>query len=199
MTEEQIKQHIEKAYVIFVDAKSTFLYSHFLYENSVDLFENLADSSAVPLLDYKYFQLFTISVSLFKQCVIELDKLFNNSSNQKFNLHLFLNGILSNDGLALGFTTALVQGWRTELGTITNERAKVKSLRNTQYAHTDPHYQFFPLPIEALERLFSVAEAIIVPAYGITQRARIIVDLRYRETDLISDITSLANDLLANR
>ncbi len=107
-----------------------------------------------------------IHTVLWKQCVIELAKLFSeNKDTHKFNIHHFIHQ-LGKEGhfSALNYNEASIQSWKERITENDYKIDVVKKLRDKAYAHTDPDFDFSALETPTyreIENLIEIVEEII--------------------------------------
>jgi hypothetical protein len=108
--------------------------------------------------------------ALWYLAVVEACKLFQNSSNQKYNLHKLFNILQDNQKKAYlkgNITSTEIKDWRTRLNSPENSRTigQLINLRDQLYAHTDDVNELFPeenTPLyQHLEDLFQAAQQIL--------------------------------------
>ncbi|HYD92387.1 MAG TPA: hypothetical protein VEA37_12985 [Flavobacterium sp.] len=151
-----LPERVRMAATIYLKARQTFTYCLHLFQS-----DQHNQSEHLNVLQYDYFSL----------TIIEFAKLFCNSSNQKSNLLLLLDNVISSfpDTENESKDLFVFMGFREDFNKYLEAIDKIRTLRDQLYAHSD--YTYKPITLDSdfitkLESLQKLAGRIIPKLYN---------------------------------
>lgn len=169
---EEIKGNIWEIWKISINAKRFLKYSFYLHKpDTEEELEYLRTSR-----DFQF-----IAHALWRNAVIELSKLFNDSKNRdKFNIFHFIKKLEKN-GHFRGFEIAQtkIDNWYKQIEESRETIDLITELRDKVYAHTDGSIEIKGLDaptFEQTEKLIDIIESVIKEIYSSVFDSHAMVD-----------------------
>ena len=159
---EEIKDIIWEIWKISINAKRFLKYSYYLHKPDTEKEQEYLKTSR----DFKF-----IAHALWRNAVIELSKLFNESKNRdKFNIFHFIKKLEKN-GHFRGFKIAQtkIDDWYIQIEENRKTIDSITKLRDKVYAHTDGPVEKNGLDtptFEETEKLILIIESVIKEIYS---------------------------------
>ena len=182
-----LEKDIWEIWQILLSAKSAYQYCKYFYAPKTASEITFVRSS---------IHIQTIRESLLKIVIIELHKLFSNSSNDHYNFQRLIRNF-DNNGIykKLNVPDTTLKKWRSLLKTHKGSVQKIKLLRNKLYAHTDRNKQgaqAIILSFKDIEALIKLAELIIQDVHSIIFESDTIFDIPHFNADTFDMLKILA-------
>ena len=153
---EELREKIDQIVYILVVAKQCLLFSKDLRFSDDEKLDTFLKGSG-------HFTF--IHTSLWKQCVVELAKLFSKSEGQKFNVHRLMTQLGSSGHFGcLGFDKGAIQAWQNRITENQDKIEVILKLRDKVYAHTDPGFEVHTLDVPTfkdIEQLIQIVEQVV--------------------------------------
>ncbi|MEJ7736121.1 MAG: hypothetical protein WKF97_01740 [Chitinophagaceae bacterium] len=126
--ERDLKSDIWAIWKILINCKENFLYSKYLHKPDTK-------EEAEYLSHSRHFQF--LQHSLWRLCVIEINKLLSKSDKDFYNLWTFIKNLENNIYKGHHVPADAIIDWRNTLSSKKSLTKKILLLRNKLYAHTD--------------------------------------------------------------
>lgn len=161
LKQQELKEDILRIWKIEILAKECFQISYY--------FHNPNTSEEAEYLD-KHRELGFIRHILWRMTIIELSKLYSNSSERdRYNLKHFISKLKKGGYFGdMGISQASIEKWELALSVNQNQIKNILTLRDKIYAHTDPRRDdnnTIDLSFQDIEVLIKLAEDIIKEIY----------------------------------
>ena len=169
---EELKKSIENIWKILAISKECFEYAFYFYKpETKDEAEYLSKSR-----DFNF-----IRDILWRMTIIELSKLFSNSTNRdKYNLNNFIGRLKRNQYFGdIGILEEKIENWEKILQDNQKLINDILILRDKVYAHTDSqkeHFKLIDISFHEIEVLINLSEEIILEIYSVVFDS----DVRFR-------------------
>lgn len=158
---DQLREKLDKIGGIFLSAKEHFIICKYLYNPDTERERKYLNNS-------NFFSL--VSHAFWRLSIIELSKLINESSSEKFNVHRLIARFKKDNDLAkLGLDESLVKEWENSFSENKGIIEVVLNLRHKLYAHTDPkgeEYAKAELYFSDVEKLMDIIKDILDKIYS---------------------------------
>lgn len=159
---DEIKDEIWNIWQINLLAKECFSYA--FYFNKPDTKEELNYLNHAG--DFHFIRLI-----LWKMTVVELSKLFKNSSNSdRYNIFHFISKLKKGGHFGkMGISAEKISFWEEQIEENSNTITEILKLRDKLYSHTDVNsnrYKVSDITFEKTEKLILIVESIIHEIYS---------------------------------
>lgn len=157
-----LEDEIEKIWFIYYEARQSF-----------EIYKYLNEKKPTYIL-WKQMRYMCI-----KNSFIELDKLFSNSPNQKYNLSKLFNK-LKPSGVcrAQNFPEDIINKWEGIMKEFKDHSKIISTLRSSKFAHTDRNFIYAPdIDFQEIERMFDFVEEVIEKIHKVCLKKHPIMNL----------------------
>jgi len=154
---KELEDEISKIWDILIIAKDCYQYSFYLHKpETIEEADYLKNSQ-----DFDF-----IRHILWRMAIIEIAKLFCNSSNRdRYNLRHFINKLKKAGHFGdIGISVTIIEKWETQLSLNEELIDDILTLRDKVYAHTDPYkeeYTKIEITFKKIEDLLRLVEDVI--------------------------------------
>ena len=156
--ERDLKSDIWAIWKILLNCKENFLYSKYLHKpDTKEEAEYLHNSMHFKFLRH----------SLWRLCIIELNKLLSKSDKDFYNLWIFIKNLENNIYQGHNVPADTITEWRNIVSSKKNIIKKILLLRNKLYAHTDKDVDKLTIDItfDEVNELIVIVEKVIRGIY----------------------------------